>query len=109
MYTTGQVTKYLNVSRPTLYKLCKEKGIRLKKTAGGNYRFSEEDLQKLIDEEKVDARGVEEKFVDTVNDVWLVLKKLAIEIWGIEDGERKLVEVLKKNKKDIFLLNVTNL
>ena len=48
MYTTGKIIKILNISRPTLYKLCKSKGISPVKTPGGNYRYSESDLKRLL-------------------------------------------------------------
>ena len=101
-YTTGQITKILNISKPTLYKLCKEKNINPRKTAGGNYRFSEIDLRQLLGESEV--KNIEQSFVKVVNDVWLILKNMAEEIWGVE-GEKRLIEILKKNKDNIFILN----
>ena len=107
MYSTGQVVDILNISRPTLYKLCKNKGLIPKKTAGGNYRFTQDDLRILMGN-KVDDRNIEDKFVNAVNDVWLIMKKFAEDIWGIEKGEKKLIELLQNNRKDIFILNITN-
>ena len=106
MYTTGRLIQILNISRPTLYKFCKKKGIKPKKTPGGNYRYTELDLKTLLDDQGVDSRNVEEKLVNTINDVWIILKKLAEEVWG-EQGERKLVELIEKNKNDIFILNLS--
>ena len=106
MYTTGEATRLLNVSRPTLYKLCKDKGIEPNKTAGGNYRFTEIQIKKLLNQ-NLDTRNIEEKFVNAVNDVWIIFKKLAEDIWGLE-GEKKLIEILEKNKQDIFLLNLSD-
>jgi len=106
-YTTGQVIKLLNISKPTLYKICKSKKINPQRTTGGNYRFSEYDLKQLLNE-NVDSINIEQYFVKTVNDIWLILKKLAEEIWGLKDGEEKLKEILKKNQNEIFILNVSN-
>lgn len=108
MLTTGQVVKLLNISRPTLYKLCKKKGIQPKKTAGGNYRYSDRDLKQLVNQEGIDTRNIEIKFVDAVNDIWIILKKLSQEVWGLENGEKKLIEILQKNKEDIFILNISH-
>ena len=106
-YSTGQVTEILNISRPTLYKLCKKKGINPKKTVGGNYRYTMADVNKLLDKQ-IDERCTEDKFINAVNDVWLIMKKLSDEIWGFEMGEKKLIDILQKNKNDIFILNITN-
>jgi len=105
-YTTGQVTKILSISKPTLYKLCKSKNINPQRTAGGNYRFSDYDVKKLLNQNE-DEINIEKQFINTVNDVWFILKKLAEEIWGIE-GEEKLKDILRKNQKEIFILNVSN-
>lgn len=106
MYTTGDILKKINVSRPTLYKLCKNKGVKPHRTAGGNYRFTEVQVKKLLNQ-KLDPRDIDEKFVNAVNDVWVIFKKLAEDIWGLE-GEEKLIEILENNKQDIFLLNLSN-
>ena len=106
-YNTGKVCKILQVSRPTLYKLCKERNVKPKKTSGGNYRFTELDLKRLMGDEKIDDRNIEEKFVELVNDNWLLMKQFAEEIWGIESGQKKLKRILEKNKNDIFILNIS--
>lgn len=106
LYTTGQVTKILNVSKPTLYKICKNKGIKPQRTTGGNYRFSDLDLKKILDSDEINL-DIEQKFVKTVNDIWFMLKGLAEEIWGIEKGEKKLRRILEKHKDNIFILNMT--
>jgi len=108
LYTTGEVTKRLNISRPTLYKLCKDKRIRPSSTPGGNYRYSDEDLKRLLEIYNIDTRDVEDKFVNAINEVWIIFKKMAEELWGIGEGERKLREILENNKSDIFLLNSTS-
>lgn len=105
-YTTKQVLKFLNISKPTLYRICKKKKIKPQKTAGGNYRFSEQDLNRIFDNECFEI-DIEKKFVKTSRDIWLMLKGLAEEIWGIENGEQKLKTILEKNK-DIFILNESN-
>ena len=107
MYTTGETTRLLNISRPTLYKLCKVKGIKPKKTVGGNYRFSDNDIRRLINK-TIDENDIEEKFVNAVNDVWMIFKGFAEEIWGLEKGETRLKEILRNNKEDIFIINISN-
>ena len=106
-YTTGQITKILNISRPTLYNLCKKKKIRPQRTAGGNYRYSEENLKELL-EQNLDEKDLETSFVEAVNDIWVILKKLADNVWGVDQGEERLVQILQKNKNDIFILNISN-
>jgi len=106
-YTTKQILKILNISKPTLYKICKEKQIVPKKTIGGHCRYSDEDVKRLLDD-KINSKDIETKFIETVNDVWFILKKLSEEIWGIEKGQEKLIEILQKNKEDIFILNLSN-
>jgi len=108
MYTTGDVCKILNVSRPTLYKLCKERSVHPKKTSG-NFRFSETDLKKILQENGKDLRDVEERFLDLVKDTWLIMRQMAKEVWGVNEGEKKLVDFLQKNKDDLFILNVSSL
>jgi excisionase family DNA binding protein len=104
LLTTNQVLKLLNVSKPTLYKLLKQKQITAKKTVGGHRRYSEDDLKRLLNDQN--GKSIETKFVDAVNDVWIILKKLSEDIWGIE-GQDKLTEILLKNKKEIFILNIS--
>jgi len=106
-YTTKQILKILNVSKPTLYKLCKDRKIVAKKTVGGHCRYSDEDVKELLGDQ-INSKDIETKFIETVNDVWLILKKLSEEIWGMEKGQEKLIEILQKNKQDIFILNLSN-
>lgn len=106
IHSTGEVLKLLNISKPTLYKLCKTRGI-VPKRIGRNYRYSEDDLKLLLKYGEIDIRSVEDKFVSTINDVWFVLIKFAGELWGNE-GESKLKEILLKNRQNIFILNVSN-
>ena len=57
---------------------------------------------------KIENYDIEDKFINAVNDVWFIMIKLANEIWGVDKGEKKLIELLQKNKKNIFILNMTN-
>jgi excisionase family DNA binding protein len=104
MYSTKDVLKLLKISKPTLYKLCKKKGIR-PKTVGGHYRYSETDLKKLLTSQGIDTRDIESKFVELVNDVWFVLVQFSNQLW--DEGEDKLREILLKNKSNIFLMNIS--
>lgn len=104
MYSTKQALKQLGISKPTLYKLCKKKGI-LPKTIGGHYRFSDNDIKKLLSSEGIDTRDIEEKFVSLVNDVWFVLVEFSNQVWS--NGEEKLKEILMKNKDNIFIMNLS--
>lgn len=103
--STKEVLKLLKISKPTLYKLCKQKGIK-PKTVGGHYRYTDADLKKILTSQGVDTRNIESKFVDLVNDIWLTLVEFSNQIW--DNGEEKLKEILIKNKSDIFIMNVTN-
>lgn len=103
--STKEVLKLLKISKPTLYKLCKQKGIK-PKTVGGHYRYTDTDLKKILTSQGIDTRNIESKFVDLVNDIWLTLVEFSNQIW--DNGEEKLKEILIKNKSDIFIMNVTN-
>ena len=87
-YTTGQVTLELNISRPTLYKLCKKKSIKLKKTAGGNYRYSEENLRDLLDVVGSDTRSLEVKF--NIMNIFNHLRELLDTILEAMKGDKTL-------------------
>lgn len=102
--TTKDALKLLGISKPTLYKLCKHKGIK-PKTVGGHYRYSELDIKKLLSSEGIDTRNLEEKFVSLVNDVWYVLVEFSNQMWS--NGEEKLKEILMKNKDNIFIMNLS--
>jgi excisionase family DNA binding protein len=104
MYSTKTALKLLGISKPTLYKLCKQKGIK-SKTIGGHYRYSDADLKKLLTSQGVDTRDLETKFVSLVNDVWFVLVEFSNQLW--EDGEDKLKKILMKNKENIFIMNIS--
>jgi excisionase family DNA binding protein len=104
MYSTKTALKLLGISKPTLYKLCKQKGIK-PKTIGGHYRYSDADLKKLLTSQGIDTRDLETKFVSLVNDVWFVLVEFSNQLW--EDGEDKLKEILMKNKENIFIMNIS--
>jgi excisionase family DNA binding protein len=104
MYSTKDALKMLGISKPTLYKLCKKKGIS-PKTVGGHYRYTDSDIKKLLSSEGIDTRDLEAKFVDLSNDIWLVLVQFANQLW--DDGESKLKEIMMKNKEDIFLMNIS--
>jgi hypothetical protein len=105
-YTTSQVQKIINVSKPTLYKLCKQKCVIPQKTSGGHSRYSDQDIKKLLGENGLN-KNIDQKFVETVNDVWFILKKLSEDIWGIGKGEQKLIDIIQKNRNDIFILNLS--
>jgi excisionase family DNA binding protein len=66
MISTKEALKLLHISKPTLYKLCKQKGIFPKKV-GAHYRYTEADIQKLLFSEGADIRDLETKFVDLSN------------------------------------------
>ena len=106
-YTTSQATKILNISRPTLYKLCKSRNIKPQQTIGGNYRFSEYDIKKLLNKDEQQI-NLEKQFVNIVNDIWFILRKFADDIWGLKEGEKRLIEILRKNQDEIFILNMSN-
>ena len=96
-YTTGQISKILNVSRPTLYKICSKKGIK-PIIIGKKFRYTEIDLKKLLDEEN--NLNIEQK----ISDVFFILRQIGEEIWGKDQAEKKLMEILKENH---FCLNKT--
>lgn len=104
-YKTSDVLRLCNISKPTLYKICKAKNIKVGRTIGGNYRYSEKDVQAILGE-NIDTQSVERRFISTINDVWEVLTNMATEIWG-KQGEQKLKDILNKNKNEIFLLNIS--
>lgn len=104
MHTTKEVLKLLKISKPTLYKLCKQKGIK-PRTVGGHYRYTDLDLKKILTSQGIDARNIDAKFVDLVNELWFVLVEFSNQIW--EDGEDKLKEILLRNRSNIFLMNIS--
>lgn len=103
-FTTGQVLERLNISKPTLYKLCRDKNVRPFKTVGGHNRYSNEDLEKLL-ERKIDNENVDEKFDALVEDVLSVLGRFAYETWG-EKGQSRLLDIIEK-KKNNFITNIS--
>jgi len=103
MYSTKDVLKKLKISKPTLYKLCKQKNVNPTR-AGNHYRYTDKDINNLLSQE-LDDRKIDEKFVGLVNDIWLMLVEFSNEIWS--DGEIKLKEILLRNKENIFILNVS--
>lgn len=105
MISTKEALKLLHISKPTLYKLCKQKKIFPQKV-GAHYRYTETDIKKLLSSQGIDTRDIEAKFVDLTNEIWNVLIQFSNQIW--DDGEDKLKEILLKNKENIFLLNITN-
>ncbi len=105
MYTTGDITNRLNISRPTLYKLCKQKKIFPKKTPGGNHRYSEIDFINLLNDFEIDDKNIEDKFIKMTKDIWLVLTEFSKTIWGNDFGEQKLKEIVQKN--ELFIMNVS--
>ena len=105
MYTTGEITKRLNVSRPTLYKLCKQKKIFPKKTVGGNYRYSEIDFINLLNDFELDDKNIEDKFIKLSKDIWLILTEFSKTIWGNEIGEERLRDIVQNN--NLFIMNVS--
>ena len=105
MYTTGDIVKKLHISRPTLYKLCKQKKIFPKQTAGGNYRYSELDFINLLNDFEIDNKNIEDKFIKMTKDIWIVLTEFSKTIWGNEFGENKLKDIIKKS--DLFIMNVS--
>jgi len=104
MYSSKEALKILKISKPTLYKLCKQKGIK-PKTIGKHYRYSDSEIKMLLSSEGIDTRDLELKFVDLVNDVWNVLIEFSNQIW--ENGEEKLKEIMIKNRQNIFVLNIS--
>ena len=101
--TTKDVLKKLNISKPTLYKLCKQKDVKPIR-AGNHYRYTDKDIKNLLSQELDDTK-IDEKFVSLVNDIWLMLVEFSNEIW--DDGETRLKEILLRNKENIFILNVS--
>lgn len=104
MFTTKTTLKLLNISKPTLYKLLKQKGIK-PKTVGKHYRYSEDDIKKLLTSQGIDTRDIETKFVNLVNDIWNMLVEFSNQIWN--DGEEKLKEIMINNKENIFIMNIS--
>jgi hypothetical protein len=91
----------LKISKPTLYKLCKQKNLKPKRV-GNRYRYTDHDLKLLT--ENVDTRSLEEKFSNLVNSVWFMLVQYSRELYGNE-GEKKLKEIVSRT--NIFFMNST--
>jgi hypothetical protein len=104
IYSTKDVLKILNISKPTLYKLCKQRNVN-PKTVGRHYRYTEFDLRKLLVNEHISEKDLETKFVSLVNDVWLTLVEFSNFLWT--DGEEKLRKIMLRNRKNIFFMNIT--
>ena len=104
MFSTKDALKKLGISKPTLYKLLKQKNIK-PKTVGGHYRYTDEDIKKLLSSQGIDTRDIETKFVNLVNDVWFSLVEFSNQIW--DNGEERLKEILLKNKENIFIMNIS--
>jgi len=104
IYSSKEVLKLLKISKPTLYKLCREKGIK-PNLIGRRYRYTEFDLKRLLSNQGIDTRDLETKFVGLVNSIWLILVEYANCLW--ENGEDKLKEIMIKNKDNVFFMNTT--
>lgn len=105
MYSTKNVLELLKISKPTLYKLCKAKCIK-PKTIGNHYRYTDEDLRKLLSDEGIDTRNPEEKFENLVNNIWFMLVQYAKQLYG-KEAENKLKTLLEKQQPRIFFMNTT--
>lgn len=105
MYTTKEVLKKLGISKPTLYKICKQKGLK-PQLVGKHYRYTDENLKQILSDSGYDTRKIEDKFVEFTNDIWFILVKFANEIWS-ENGEEKLKEIMLKNKENLFIMNIS--
>lgn len=101
MYSTKDVMGILKISKPTLYKLCKQKKLK-PNMIGNRYKFTEYDLKILA--ENTDIRGLEQKFSDLVKNVWFILNHYAKDLYG-NSGEKKLKEIISKS--NFFFMNST--
>jgi len=106
MYSTKDVLEILKISKPTFYKLCKNKGIK-PKIVGSHYRYTDFDLEKLLSEAGIDTRSQEKKFETLVNNVWFVLVQYAKSLYG-KNAEIELRKIIQSQKDSIFILNATN-
>jgi excisionase family DNA binding protein len=102
MYSTKEVMGLLKISKPTLYKLCRQKNLCPKKV-GTHYRYSDQDVKRLLDTE---IKSAEERFSNLVNSVWFIMVNYAIELYG-KEGENKLKQMICKS--NIFFMNTTSL
>lgn len=106
MYSTKDVLEILKISKPTFYKLCKNKGIK-PKIVGSHYRYTDFDLERLLSDFGVDTRSQEKKFEGLVNNIWFMLVQYAKSLYG-KDAETKLRKIIENQKDSIFVLNTTN-
>lgn len=106
MYSTKDVLEILKISKPTFYKLCKNKGIE-PKIVGSHYRYTDLDLEKLLSDIGVDTRSQEKKFESLVNNIWFILVQYAKNLYG-KEAEIKLRNIIEGQKDSIFILNTTN-
>lgn len=106
MYSTKDVLEILKISKPTFYKLCKNKGI-VPKSVGCHYRYTDLDLERLLSDVGIDTRSQEKKFESLVNNIWFMLVQYAKSLYG-KDAEIKLRKIIEEQKDSIFILNATN-
>lgn len=105
MYSTKDVLELLSISKPTLYKLCKKKGVAPKKICN-HYRFSDLDIIKLTNQ-SLDTRDKRIKFECLVNDILNLLSQFSKQLYG-KQGETKLHEILLRQKNSVFVMNMTH-
>lgn len=103
-YTSKDVLEILKISKPTLYKLCKQKNIK-PKTISGHFRFSDEDLSILVSDNKKEYDDKKE-FEGLVEEIMFVLNKFSKKIYGIK-GEDILKTMILKTRMKKFILNKT--